>query len=377
MKKNIFTLMAVALLYAGLTACGGSGNKPFKDLVDYYLDFAEEIANNPDKAFTKSDAQALEEKEKKLLGELEEKTILVELNDGLGYELSSDQGKIKDVILRGGLFQCSIVAEGKNVDNGGANTLMGVLYDDEGNEVHAYTIDVKHNKENNDVKLWYNVSVKPQGIYLFGDVTKLVIMKMDAQRRDEINKKSSERLNTLINKLQGKYSDNKDKSESNDTSDANDGATIFDNGKLGPVEVGKSMPNIPQKVDGLYDKFTHKKEEHEDEMDGAWTEEYYLFLKDGKEIFRANIYEGKVYTIRLLSGSSFIKTSDGISVGSSARELFNKVRMEWGTYYEGETFGTNGHFTYYVSSDDLIQTDIPQKAEHFKPEAKVCGIVYQ
>lgn len=367
MKKNLFMMVAVALLVVGLAACGGNGNKPFKDLVSFYLDFAEEIANNPDKTFTKDDAQALEEKEKKLLGELEEKSILVELNEGLGYELVSDQGKIKDVSMRGGLFQYSIVAEGKNVDNGGANTLMGVLYDDEGNEVHAYTIDVKHNKDNNDVEFWYNVSVKQKGMYLFGDVTNLVIMKMDAQRRDEIIKKSDERLNMLIEKLQGVYDENRGKSETSGAVDANDGAIFFNNGKLGPVEVGKPMPNLPQKVDGLYDKYTHFDE------DG----EYYTFTKDGKDVFNAFIYEGNVYSIRLLDGSSFIKTSDGISVGSSARELFNKVKMEWGTYFEGETFGTNGHFTYYVSSDDLIQTDIPQKAEHFKPDAKITGIVYQ
>ena len=166
-------------------------------------------------------------------------------------------------------------------------------------------------------------------------------------------------------------------STEDEANEPNDASVIFSNGKLGPVEVGKAMPNLPMSVDELYDKFNHKMEEHEDEMDGAWTEDYYLFMKDGKEVFRANIYEGKVNSIRLLSGSSFIKTPDGISVGSSARVLFNKVPMEWGTYYEGETFGTNGHFTYYVNSDDLIQTDIPHKADHFKPDAKVVGIVYQ
>ena len=155
MKKNLFMMVAVALLVVGLAACGGNGNKPFKDLVSFYLDFAEEIANNPDKTFTKDDAQALEEKEKKLLGELEEKSILVELNEGLGYELVSDQGKIKDVSMRGGLFQYSIVAEGKNVDNGGANTLMGVLYDDEGNEEPANRANESGENNGNDMNNYY------------------------------------------------------------------------------------------------------------------------------------------------------------------------------------------------------------------------------
>ena len=85
------------------------------------------------------------------------------------------------------------------------------------------------------------------------------------------------------------------------------------------------MPSLPQSVKGLYDKFDHKTIEHEDEMDGPWTEDYYLFTKDGKEIFRVNIFEGKVFSIRLLSGATFIKTPDGFSVGSSARKLFKEV----------------------------------------------------
>lgn len=148
------------------------------------------------------------------------------------------------------------------------------------------------------------------------------------------------------------------------------------NGKLGPVQVGKAVRNLPKSVAGLYDRYEYKKEKHEDDMDGAWTEEYYLFKKNGKEVFRANLDNGSVFSIRLLEGSSFIKTADGISVGMSARELFTKKRMEWSTYYEGEVFATNGHLTYYVSSDELVNTDIPKKVTDFKAGAKLSGIVY-
>ena len=225
-------------------------------------------------------------------------------------------------------------------------------------------------KENENPQFKYYVKVQKEGLFFFGDATKLVIMKMDAQRRDGILKINNARIDKIMAKLKGE-----EIAEDADTESEN-GGLVF-NGKLGSVEVGKPMPNLPQSVDGLYDKFDHKTVEHEDEMDGPWTEDYYLFTKDGKEIFRANIFEGKVFSIRLLSGATFIKTPDGFSVGSSARELFNKVRLEWQNYFEGEVFGTNGHFSYYVNSEDLIKTDIPHKAEHFKQDAKVTGIVYQ
>ena len=61
-----------------------------------------------------------------------------------------------------------------------------------------------------------------------------------------------------------------------------------------------------------------------------YVEEYYTFTQAGKPVFRANINEGKVFSITLLEGSSsIIKTSDGIYVGYSARELFKKKKLEW------------------------------------------------
>lgn len=367
MKKNVLTLITAILLCVGLTACG-DGSKPFKEYVDYSYEYTKEIIENPDLLKDEGKVKSMEEKLNKLLLELNEKTIKVEVEDGLGYELLSDEGKIENVKMGGGLFVFTIIADAKKIGDG-PGTLMGVICDEKGGELYAQTIDVKH-KENDNARFEYYVSVQKQGLFFFGEAAKLVIMKMDAQRRDGIIKINSERIDKIMAKLKGEEVDEDSNTETEK------GGLVF-NGKLGPVEVGKPMPSLPQNVDGLYDKFDHKTVEHEDEMDGPWTEDFYLFTKNGKEIFRANIFEGKVFSIRLLSGSSFIKTPDGFSVGSSARELFKKVRMEWQNYYEGEAFGTNGHFSYYVNSDDLIQTDIPQKEEHFKQDAKITGIVYQ
>lgn len=169
-------------------------------------------------------------------------------------------------------------------------------------------------------------------------------------------------------------SSGEDVEESN--TETEEGGLVF-NGKLGSVEVGKPMPSLPQSVERLYDKYTYKKIEHEgNDMDDPWTEEYYLFTKDGKSVFRANMSGSKVYSIYLMEGSSFIKTSDGIFVGYSARELFNKKRLEWTNYYDGTAFGSEGNYMYYINSDDLIRTDIPNKSEDFKKEAKIIGIAY-
>lgn len=151
---------------------------------------------------------------------------------------------------------------------------------------------------------------------------------------------------------------------------------ILDNGKLGPIEVGMKRNNLPASVPGLYDKAEYKKETKAD-MDGEWTEEYMLFYKDGKEIIRSYIEDNVIQTICLQEGSSFIKTSDGFYVGYPARDLFQQKKMEWGNYFMGEVFASSGHYTYYVNSDYLTNTDIPTKASDFQPAATLTRIEYR
>ena len=148
------------------------------------------------------------------------------------------------------------------------------------------------------------------------------------------------------------------------------------NGKLGPVQTGVKFANIPATYSGLYDKYIYKKELMGGEGGDEWEEEYYQFTKGGKKIFRVLIYDGKIVSIELQEGSSgIVKTQEGYHVGYPARTLFTKKRMEWITYYEGTSFATSGHYTYYVNSDDLINIE-PTNVNHFKPNAKVCMITY-
>lgn len=149
------------------------------------------------------------------------------------------------------------------------------------------------------------------------------------------------------------------------------------NGKLGPVQVGSKFANIPATYAGLYDKYIHETQTMED-MDGEWTVEYYQFTKAGKNVFRVDLDDTKkISSITLQEGSSsLVKTPDGFYVGYPARTLFTKKRMEWSTYYDGCTFATSGNFTYKVNDEDLVNIDIPQNVNHFKPTAKVSSIIY-
>lgn len=149
------------------------------------------------------------------------------------------------------------------------------------------------------------------------------------------------------------------------------------NGKLGPIQTGVRFANIPATYAGLYDKYTYKKIEHESDMEDDWTEEYYQFTKAGKNIFRANIFGGKIISITLQEGSaSIVKTQEGFYVGYPARTLFTKKPMQWSTYFEGTSFAMSGHWTYAVLDADLINTEAPQKVSDLKPTAKIYTITY-
>lgn len=152
---------------------------------------------------------------------------------------------------------------------------------------------------------------------------------------------------------------------------------VLGNGKLGPLSLGQSVASLPKSVSGLYDKYTYHKEKYEDDMDGEGVNEYVLFIKGGKKIIEANIENGKIESFWVKEGASFIKTVEGFHVGSSARELFRKKPMQWETYFMGEVFGTSGGYTYNVNSDDVINKDIPERAEDFKQNAVITSIVYR
>lgn len=148
---------------------------------------------------------------------------------------------------------------------------------------------------------------------------------------------------------------------------------FLEGGKLGPVAIGGGYADLPKSVAGLYDKYDYKKETIEDEMDGDYTEEYYLFTKGNREVFRADIDGGKIVSITLLEGSSDIINDDGRSVGSLVSDL-SPQNLEWENWYQGEVFATKGRYTYYVSSSDC-KVEFPKRDSDFKAGAKISKIV--
>ena len=152
---------------------------------------------------------------------------------------------------------------------------------------------------------------------------------------------------------------------------------ILGNGKLGPLSIGQTVESIPKSVPGLYDSFKYTKEEVEgNDMEDGYIAETCSFYKGGKNIFNAGASNKVLSSFVLLKGSEFIKTSEGVQVGYNARQLFQKQRMQWSTYYVGDVFATSGHFTYYVPDDYILGADIPDKVSHFKVNAVVTRITY-
>lgn len=152
---------------------------------------------------------------------------------------------------------------------------------------------------------------------------------------------------------------------------------VLANRKLGPIVLDKPIANLPASVTGLYDKFEHKTEKHEDDMDGEWVEDYYLFTKNGKDAFRVNIMDGVAYDFNLLEGSTNVRDRNGVYVGFPARKLFEShKKIDWQTDFAGWIFGTYKDCTYYIKSEDLVSLgiEVPCKAEDIKADAKIVRI---
>lgn len=345
MKKHIWRTLAVGLT-AMLMACGGSGGgvpSAFDTIFDYIDDYRKAFREG---GAEKANAFYEDFWKAHRLGSL---TFPIEIEEGIPLEITSELEFRGGNINNGVPFRGNAKKTGDRVPN---RLFLACMKGDQ--PVCIAEVFVRGFREYGE-----NDSFTLSGSF-------------DFKQENGVIAESQKDFDRVV--LVRKYPDGKPAAGSDKVAD--DGSFTLVNGKLGPVEHGKTIVNLPTSVDGLYDKFDYKKEEHEDEMDGPWTEEYYLFSKGGKPVFRANLDGGKVFSIRLLEGSSFIKTPDGIAVGMSARDLFQQKKMQWKTYFEGEVFATKGHFTYYVSSDDLVGVDEPKRADHFKADAKVSGIVY-
>ena len=288
MKKNVTTWMAALMLM--VSSCGGSGNsgneagsagseRPeafdvmFAHVEEYYRVSAEQGRQA-------ADAMDMEFWKEHSLGSLK---FNVAVEDSL--PLSDLELEFRGGNYNNGLQLWGTVQE--TGDNVPSRVFLVCYHDGQPVMVEPITLG-KHNRQGND-ELGYSYNIN-NSLGVKRDRNGIV----EAQRNfDRILLQRKCPDLTLVNLAASGVK-------------VTDETVLFANGKLGPVTVGSPIGELPQQVKGLYDKVEHKTVEHEDEMDGAWTEDYYLFTKDGKNVFRVNLDGGKVFSIRLLEGSSFI-----------------------------------------------------------------------
>ncbi|MCH5307353.1 MAG: hypothetical protein J1E37_04675 [Prevotella sp.] len=396
MKKSIYSLLAVALLSVGLVACSSSssydpeitsdgalgkyGPKLFDQMTEFFVDFMQEMEaavnefygtrNADEKEFAKKSkkfekegmkyAEDLKEMIEKASKALQGKEVKTELEDD-GHMKIVQPFKITELSLpendrRSRLdVVCECIVElTKNCP--ASNDLFQISCEDKANEnvEDTWMYNIKRIEEGDG----------PDGIYAAG--TQFAVRV--TFREHEIDKNDEHRMSKgifMLDHFKLRWVGS---------------MYTLGYGKLGPITIGRPVGSAPDEMEGLYDNYKHEKIVHEDDMDGPWTEESYLFTLKGEEIFRAYINDGVVSSIRALPGSSkYIKTTNGVSVGKSARNLFNEIWGRWDTYYDGEVFMKNSGYTYYVSDDDVIKDgdrEVPTSSDHFKQDAKVIGIVY-
>lgn len=402
MKKS-FCLSIICFVVLLIIGCEKEKNKthPFDALSANMVGYVQSVINDPQLKNDESHFKKFFDKQKELCNELKGQTILVEIDEGLGLEFVSSEGKI------GKATGESTISIPVNIDLkvtdaeaafNNVGDLMVLACDEKDEAVYISYLGAENDLEtgflDNDTieeisddiiverKNPYKVGdVLHKGVVIgiepfiaqqFIDVSKLVIKKYDSAIKTEIEEKNKAIEEEIKARINGEVPLTNSSIENAKTEEF-----LLDKGKLGPIEIGKNINDLPKSVEGLYDKSDYKKEVHESDMEDDWTEEYYIFSKDGKDIFRTDVEGKKITSIVLLADASFIKTSDGFYIGSSAQELFKAKKMQWENYYEGDVFATSGHYTYFVNSDDLVDTDIPQKASDFKSTAKINRIIFR
>ena len=362
MKKNILSMMAGALLVVGLVACGGDTPSSIKKCYEM-VEYQDQLRNSGDRA-------AASKYVNEISNGLESSPISFNLEIDGDIPIRVD--KFEARLFNGESFTLAGDYEITGDVRVGDLTLVFTI-DDQPVQVHAVEDYSQQSRFQSTIRFpIIDGKVAPE----MKLVNRILLTKKSVNDYSAAIEENIKRIRQTSQKTDVDETPSSDAGDELTPSDAGDGL-IFSNGSLGPVKVGNVISKLPDSVEGLYDKYSYKKIEHEgNEMDDPWTEEYYLFTKDGKNIFRANMSGKTVYSIYLMEGSTFIKTSDGFSVGSSVRDLFNKRRLEWDNYYDGTVFGFGNHYYFYFNAGDLVGTDIPQKAEHFKKDAKITGIAY-
>jgi hypothetical protein len=147
------------------------------------------------------------------------------------------------------------------------------------------------------------------------------------------------------------------------------------------LKLNMEVNKIPEKVDGLYDRF--EKKFIEDDYNGNYTE--YTFYAGNDVVVRGNEYDrGRLATIIVLSPK--IATRDGIHPGMSLGDVLSKPGVE-ASYNEGRRLIHKGiviDFPYEALTDTGLKafddaylkgTDVVLTKECFTKDGKVESIM--
>ena len=349
MNKNLTKLMAIAQICMGLLACGDNGAKTF-DTIYNMIDEAQRLYKN-------EGLQQVREYESDFWTKHPQKSLsfAVEVEDGIPLEIHEFwfEGTYSNILNN----EIRIATIAKRTNDEAIGNISLIFYKED-TPIHATRLD-SNPIGNGEIALWGNFifDIKDGRIPSYEKNFNRIIVTRRIVEQWEVNKSKKQFVDETKTVVDGNH-------------------FILEKNKLGPIHKGQCVDSLPQSFEGLYDKYEQKKEVHEDDMDGEWVEEYIEFYKNGRVILTTGIDKGQISSFMLREGSDFITTPDGISVGFSAREFFEKFQLNWENYFEGTVFAKKGGYTYYINAEDLIQTDIPHKTDDFAPEAKVISIRY-
>lgn len=107
---------------------------------------------------------------------------------------------------------------------------------------------------------------------------------------------------------------------------------------VGPVKIGMTAAQLPQSVDGLYDKFV---EENSDMV-------LYSFYLNGETVMTTN-GDGSIALIEVFPSLQNVLTGDGVHPGMTAKDF--KAKSGWNKTSE-ETFEKDG-VTVYLQFDEI------------------------
>lgn len=147
---------------------------------------------------------------------------------------------------------------------------------------------------------------------------------------------------------------------------------------IGIIQKGIAISQLPDAVQGLYDKKEY--EEFENEMDD-FTERTLHFYLAGEEVIKAWVGEDKTVGGVTLVNPTF-KTEEGITVGAPVQTIID-MKPQWTYYCDGTLYAISKGLMYSFNYEDLTQSGLERgeagatsfgKPSDFKKTAAITAI---